>query len=47
MKIEFIPETPLEQALVERYQFLKTVRNMEMNWKEWLEHIGVTMEEEE
>ena len=47
MKIEYIPETPLEQALVERFEFLKTVRNMEMDWKEWLEHIGVTMEVED
>ena len=46
MKIEYIPETPLEQALVERFEFLKRARDMKMDWKEWLEHIGVTMEEE-
>ena len=44
MKIEYIPETPAEYALIERYQYLKTVRNMDMNFSEWLTHIGVTIE---
>ena len=45
--VEWVPKTPLEKALLERFQFIKTARNMKMNWSEWLEHIGVTMEEEQ
>ena len=44
MKIQYIPETPAEEALLERFEFLKTARNMKMNFKEWLNHIGATLE---
>ena len=43
MRVQYIPETAAEHALIERYEYLKKVRNMPMDWDEWLLYIGVTI----
>ena len=44
MKIQYIPETPAEEALLERFEYLKAVRKMKMDFMEWLDHIGVIID---
>tara|TARA_R100000742_G_C4256062_1_gene73961 strand:- start:604 stop:804 length:201 start_codon:yes stop_codon:yes gene_type:complete len=34
--------SPMEIALVERFEYLKKEYDMKMDWDQWLIHIGVT-----